>query len=193
MIAMLQQKGAGAPRKAARRAKPARSFLRCRRGSTAVEFSIVALPFLGIMFSSFEVGWFYFANSLVDAAAVNAARTIRTGVAQNSAMNKDTFYAAVCPRVQVLGPCDTRLTVEVRTFASFAALAADNSPAVCRDALPAAVAAIPYQPGAVSQIVRVRLCVLYDTINPALGLNLAESSNGRRRLVATHIFRNEPF
>ncbi|NWG71738.1 MAG: pilus assembly protein [Parvularculaceae bacterium] len=170
-----------------------RGFFRCRRGSTAVEFAIVAVPFLMTMFSTFEVGWFYFANSLVDAAAVNAARIIRTGEAQESALDKDGFFDEVCAKVRTLGDCATRLTVEVRTFPTFAALAADNTPAVCRDALPAAIAAIPYQPGLVSEIVRVRICVLYDTINPALGVNVSESSSGTRRLVATHLFRNEPF
>lgn len=170
-----------------------RSLFRCRRGSTAVEFAIVAAPFLVAMFSTFEVGWFYFANSVVDGASVNAARLIRTGEAQNGGMDKDAFFDEICRIVRVLGDCDTRLTVEVRTYPTFAALAADNGPAVCRDALPAAVAAIPYQPGQVSQIVRVRICVLYKTLNPAIGVNLAESSNGLRRIVVTHLFRNEPF
>ena len=34
----------------------------CRRGSAAVEFAIIAPIFLGMMFSMFEIGWFYFAN-----------------------------------------------------------------------------------------------------------------------------------
>lgn len=175
------------------RSRKQASLLRCRRGSTAVEFSIVALPFMMTMFSTFEVGWFYFANSIVDGAAVNAARLIRTGEAQTIGLNKDTYFDAVCERVRTLGDCDQRLTVEVRTFPTFAALAADNSPATCRDALPAAVAAIPYQPGLVSEIVRVRICVLYTTLNPAIGVSLAESDGGLRRLVSTHLFRNEPF
>jgi hypothetical protein len=46
---------------------------------------------------------------------------------------------------------------------------------------------------AVSEIVRVRICYLYDTMNPALGANLSQTANGRRRIVSAHIFRNEPF
>ncbi|MEX0644116.1 MAG: TadE/TadG family type IV pilus assembly protein, partial [Parvularculaceae bacterium] len=55
-----------------------------RRGSSAVEFAIVVPVFLALMFSMFEVGWFYFVNSVVDAAAINVARYIRTGQAQNA-------------------------------------------------------------------------------------------------------------
>lgn len=170
-----------------------RSLSRCRRGSVAVEFAIVVTPFVMLVFSTFEVGWFFFANSLVDSAAINAARAVRTGAAQNSALTKQQFFDAVCPTVRILGTCATHLTVEVRTFASFAALAADTTPAVCSNSLPAQVAAIPYQPGGVSEIVRVRVCFLYETLNPVLGVNLSETENGARRLIATHLFRNEPF
>ena len=170
-----------------------RALRRSRRGSVAVEFAIVVTPFIMTVFSTFDVGWFFFANSVVDASAIDAARTVRTGAAQNSALTQQQFFDAVCPSVRVLGNCQNHLTVEVRTFASFSALAADNSPAVCRDSLPAQVAAIPYQPGGVSEIVRVRVCFIYETLNPALGTNLAESENGTRRLIATHLFRNEPF
>lgn len=196
MIFRTSRSGAPAARRLSRGPKHkgrVNAFGECRRGSTAVEFAIVATPFIMTVFSTFEVGWFFFANSVVDAAAINAARIVRTGEAQEAGMSKQAFYDAICPRVSVLGSCSTRLTVEVRTFASFAALAADNSAAVCADGLPAAVGAIPYQPGIVSQIVRVRICYLYDTLNPALGVNLAETENGRRRLIATHLFRNEPF
>jgi Flp pilus assembly protein TadG len=170
-----------------------RSLFRCRKGSTAVEFSIVVMPFLGLMMSSFEIGWFYLANSVVDAATIDAARVIRTGEAQKNAMNKEAFFNAICPSVAPLGNCRSRMTVEVRTFATFAQLAADTSNATCADDQPTAVNAIPYQPGAVSEIVRVRICYLYDTMNPALGANLSQTANGRRRIVSAHIFRNEPF
>ncbi|HNS86426.1 MAG TPA: pilus assembly protein, partial [Parvularculaceae bacterium] len=42
--------------------------LKDKAGATAVEFSLVVTPFLMIMMSTFEVGWFYFANSQVDSA-----------------------------------------------------------------------------------------------------------------------------
>lgn len=170
-----------------------RGLAGCRRGSTAVEFSIVALPFLATMLSTFEIGWFYFANSVVDAATIDAARIIRTGVAQKTAMNKQAFFTAVCPKVRPLGDCESRMTVEVRTFPTFAALAADASEPTCADEEQTQIDAIPYAPGNVSEIVRVRICYIYDTFNPALGANLSETADGRRRIVASHIFRNEPF
>jgi hypothetical protein len=176
-----------------RRPRGFRSLYGCRRGATAVEFAICAPPFLLLMAGMFEVGWFYFANSIVDAATVNAARLIRTGVAQQNGFDKDEFFDAVCPLLSVLGDCDSRVTVEVKTYASFDELATDGAGAVCVDDNPEEVQNIAYSPGMDNEIVRVRICMMYSTMNPAIGINLTETEDGRRHLILSHVFRNEPF
>lgn len=170
-----------------------RRALRDRRGSAAVEFALVAPPFLALMFSTFEVGWFYFANSQLDAAVVEASRFIRTGQAQEQGLDKNEFFAAVCPKLEIFGECEDRLTVEVEKFASFSALAADASAPVCSTDSSDDIEALAYDPGLDNEIVRVRLCLVYKTINPAIGLNLSDAENGTRRLYGSYLFRNEPF
>jgi Flp pilus assembly protein TadG len=169
------------------------TLLKNRAGSAAVEFALVLPPFLALMFSTFEVGWFYFANSQVDAATVEASRFIRTGQAQKQGFDKQAFFDAVCPSLEIFGDCEDRLTVEVQTFASFADLAADTAPVTCRNDDPQDVLAIPYQPGLDNQIVRLRLCLIYDTINPTIGINVSDAAGGKRRLFGSYLFRNEPF
>jgi Flp pilus assembly protein TadG len=168
-------------------------ILRDRSGATAVEFAIVAPLFFTVSFATFEIGWFYFVNSQVDAASLEASRIVRTGQAQESGFDKDEFFDAVCPKLAVMGDCDTRMTVEVDTFASFAALAADTSPTICADAAPEELAAIAYNPGLDNQIVRLRMCFIYDTINPTIGINIADTDGTKRKLYGGSIFRNEPF
>lgn len=172
-----------------------RRFRRDRRGAAALEFAIVAPVFFALLFSIFEAGWFFFVNSAVDQATANAARLVRTGQAQSATtpISRDAFFNEVCRVVQLLGPCAQRLTVDVQRFDSFAQLAADLAAPVCRDASPAAVAAIPYSAGAQRDIVRVRVCFLHRSINPALGLKLARTPDGMRKIYAVAIFRNEPF
>jgi len=171
----------------------ARRAVADKKGSTAIEFAIIAPTFLALMFSTFEVGWFYFANSQVDAATIDAARLIRTGQAQEQGLTKDQFFNQVCPHLAAFGNCTNTMTVEVQKYTSFAALAADNSPVVCRDAPQAAIDAITYNTGADEEIVRLRICLLYKTINPAIGVNVSEGTTGKRRLYGTYIFRNEPY
>ncbi|MEM8937407.1 MAG: TadE family protein [Pseudomonadota bacterium] len=172
-------------------------FGRDRRGSTAVEFALVAPIFLTFMFSIFEVGWFFFANSIVDATVTSTGRVIRTGQIQKATGSDqdklDTLYDDICDVVEVFGDCDTRLTLEVATFTSFANLAADTTAATCANAPPEDLAAIPFETGGELEIVRVRVCFLYKTVNPAIGIKIAEAGTSYRRIVSTMIFRNEPY
>ena len=168
-----------------------------RDGTAAIEFAIVAPVFLALMFSLFEVGWYFYTNSIVDASVGDAARLIETGQIQKStgtdAEKKQAIFNAVCNVLQHFGDCTTRLTVEVQTYTSFAALAADTAAATCADAAPSAVSAIPFDPGDELAIVRVRVCYIYSTTNPAIGVNVAEAGTNKRRLIATSIFRSEPY
>ena len=169
-------------------------LIKDKRGASAVEFSLVAPIFLTFMMSTFEVGWFYFVNSIVDAATVNVSRFVRTGQAQNGGFDKDSFFAdEVCPRLAFFGDCNAKITAEVRTFNSFEELAADTSQPTCRNDDPQDISDIPYDPGTDNMIVRVRICALYDTLNPTIGLNLSEDGSGTRRLTTSYVFRNEPY
>ncbi len=174
-----------------------RRFAGDRSGAAAVEFSMIAPIFLLMMFSTFEVGWFFYANSIVDASVSEAARLVKTGQIQQLAGTEqqkfDVIYDTICDILNTFGACDTRLTVEVQTYATFSDLAADTTVPTCADAPPADVSAIPFVPGDELQIVRVRVCYIYDTINPAIGINVSEPGTNKRRLVSSMIFRNEPY
>ncbi len=174
-----------------------RRFAGDRGGAAAVEFSMVAPIFLLMMFSTFEVGWFFFANSVVDASVAEAARLVKTGQIQQLAGTEqqkfDVIYDTICDVLNTFGACNTRLTVEVQTYATFGDLAADVTPPTCADAPPSDVSAIPFAPGGELQIVRVRVCFIYDTVNPAIGINVSEPGTSKRRLVSSMIFRNEPY
>ena len=181
----------------AKRTVCARAILSDRIGAAAVEFAIMVPVFLTAMFSLFEVGWFFFVNSTVDAAVGNAGRLIRTGQIQQMAGSDDdkfdAIYDQVCDVVDAFGDCNLNLTVEVQTYPTFADLAADTSAATCANAPPAELSAIPFTPGNELEIVRVRICYLYQTVNPAIGIDLSEPGSSKRRLVSTMIFRNEPY
>jgi len=168
---------------------------RDRRGAAAVEFAIIAPIFLGLLFSIIEAGYFFFVSSAVDQATARAARLIRTGEVQSASapMSRDDFFNRICDVVRHFGDCSQRLTVDVSRFSSFADLAKDLSQPVCRDADIDTVNNLPFEAGAQREIIRVRVCFLHKSINPAIGLNLAESADGSRKLISVAIFRNEPY
>jgi len=134
-----------------------KSLIKNKSGAVAVEFSIIAIPFFALVFASFEIGWFYFVNATVDSATLEASRKVRTGAPQQNGFDKEAFYDEVCPKLDVFGKCRDVLTVEVSKFPDFKSLAMDTSAATCADEPPDVISAIPYDPGADNEIIRVRI------------------------------------
>ena len=68
-------------------------YLKDSSGATAVEFAIVSVPFLGLLFAIFETALVFFTAQSVEAATSEAARRIMTGQAQgNSAVTSATQF-----------------------------------------------------------------------------------------------------
>ncbi|MEM9013873.1 MAG: TadE/TadG family type IV pilus assembly protein [Pseudomonadota bacterium] len=170
-----------------------RKFSGNQLGSAAVEFALIAPIFFGLMFSILEGGWYFFVNSAVEQANARAARLIRTGQVQANDISREDFFDEICQIVDAFGDCDDKLTVDVSRFANFAALSADLTDTVCRDADDDAVDALPFNAGAQREIVRVRVCFLYKPLNPGIGLNLDPAGDGHRKIISVNIFRNEPY
>lgn len=171
-------------------------FAAARRGTTAIEFAIIALPLCVMMFGIIELGLVFMVSVTLQNATDNAARQIRTGGFQISGSNaKGDFKTLVCNRMAWLAtPCLTKLTVAVQTFADFNT-ASSNSATAGTAWTPAAAAATCFSTGAPGDIVLVRTYYEWDVFTPLLDkalVNMGTSSN--KRLISTvATFRNEPY
>ena len=76
-----------------------RALSRDRRGSVAVEFSFIAIPFFMLLFGVLETGLVFFGNSMLDKATADAARLVRTGQAQAQNMTASQFHDYICTQV----------------------------------------------------------------------------------------------
>lgn len=159
-----------------------------RRGATAVEFSLVALPFLALLGAIIETALVFFAGMMMEHGLNQSAREIRTGQVQLAGGSPDAFRTSVCQRTAGLLNC-SRLRIDVRTLASFGGatdLPVDDDGMV-------SVEAVSFVPGNPGEIVLVRAFYDWPLVVPNLGLGLANMSGNRRLLTATTAFRNEPF
>ena len=59
-------------------------FAKTRRGSAAVEFAMVALPFLALIFGILELSMIYLVSTTLENATADTARKIRTGELQTA-------------------------------------------------------------------------------------------------------------
>jgi Flp pilus assembly protein TadG len=175
----------------ARRAlpKPLRRFARHQGGVAAIEFALVVIPFVAMLFAIIETAIVFFATQVLETAVSDSARLILTGQAQNGGYSQTSFKNAVCARISGLFNCSTGIYVDVRTFADFQSV----SMASPIDGSGNLVNNFVYQPGGPGQIVVVRLFYQWPIYMQIWNPKLSNMSGNKRLLVATAAFRNEPY
>jgi Flp pilus assembly protein TadG len=165
-----------------------RRMLRQQDGAAAVEFAMVAAPFLALVFAIMETAIVFFAGQALETAAADSARLIMTGQAQNSGYDQGKFKEAVCAKVYALFNCGGGLLVDVKKYGTFATI-----PIVKPIANGLLDTNVSYNPGEPGDIVVVRLMYQWPVYVSLLGLNLSDVSGGKRLLMSTVAFRNEPY
>lgn len=166
-----------------------RRFTRGEDGAAAVEFALVAAPFLALMFAIMETALVFFASQTLETAVADSARLIMTGQAQSQSFSQAQFKSAVCAKVGGLFDCAGGLQIDVKTYSSFGTV--DNSPPL--DANGNLKTNFGYQPGGPGDIVVVRLMYQWPVYASLLGFNLGDMAGNKRLVMATAAFRNEPY
>ena len=167
-----------------------RRFARRQEGAAAVEFAMVAAPFLAMVFAIMETALVFFAGQALETAAADSARLIMTGQAQTKGYSQTKFKEEVCARIYGLFDCAGGLYVDVKSYPSFANV--DTSKPVDSNGN-LNTGSFAYQPGGPGQIVVVRLMYQWPIHVSLLGLGLADTTGSKRLLMATVAFCNEPF
>src|SRR5260370_274727 len=100
----------------------ARRFARQQGGSAAVEFGLIAAPFLALVFAIMETAIVFFAGQALETAAADSARLIMTGQAQTQGYDQAKFKQAVCAKIYALFDCNGGLYVDVKNYPSFSSV-----------------------------------------------------------------------
>jgi Flp pilus assembly protein TadG len=166
-----------------------RRFLRKQDGAAAIEFGMVAAPFLALVFAIIETAMVFFAGQSLETAATDSARLILTGQAQKQGFDQAKFKQQVCSRIGGLFDCASGVHVDVKTYSSFGSI--DTSYPI--DSNGNLINNFSYQPGGPGDIVVVRLLYQWPVYANLLGLDLTNMSGNKRLIVATAAFRNEPY
>jgi Flp pilus assembly protein TadG len=170
-------------------ARLARRFVRQQSGAAAVEFALVAAPFLALLFAILETAFVFFAQQTLEATAADSARLIMTGQAQTAGYAQNDFKNAVCARVTGLFDCTNGMTVDVKTYTTFGSV--NNTPPVTNGVFNSAAAG--YIPGGPGCIVVVTLYYQWPIYVSMYNTALSNLNGSKRLLVATSVFRNEPY
>jgi Flp pilus assembly pilin Flp len=178
-----------------------RRFGKDARGATAVEFGLIATPFLIFVFGIMTVGAQYMTAHLLEAGLETTARKLRTGEAQKAGLTLSQFRQMYCDAAGFMITCDEHLVIHINGGTQFAdlprvrCLTSDGrlapSPGGAGDS-------VSSRAGDASRAVKVNVCydwkmgvsfwgTLWRLLDPSF------VNSGRLILTATTAFRSEPF
>jgi len=166
----------------------ARRFVRQQSGIAAVEFGMVAAPFLALIFAILETSVIFFAGQALETAVADGGRLIMTGEAQTQGFDQNAFKNAVCAKIYGLFDCINGIFIDVKSYPSFSAMSPATPPL---DANGNLVNNFGYDPGVACSIVLVRLYYQWPVYVSMLHLD--NMAGGKQLLIATSAFRNEPY
>jgi len=166
-----------------------RSFVRREDGTTAIEFSLLFIPYLMLTLGIIELSIMYSAASLLEGATNSAARLIRTGQIQQN-VNTDpeaAFRDAICNYARVLVRCED-VVIEVQQINSFANFD-DMAPQYDEDGN---MTSRGFVAGGSNDRVLVRTAFRYQMMTPLVGLMLS-GSDGSIGFMSTMVLQTEPY
>jgi Flp pilus assembly protein TadG len=177
-------------------------------GAIAVEMALVGPPFFLLLLTIIDLGLMLANQSLLDGAARDAARLIRTGQVQTASSPISSFQTLLCSEmssVMTSAQCAANIIFEVQTFTSFGSVS--FTPCVLNANQTGTGTICSFTPGNGGDIVGVKAVYNRSFIIPWVGgclsggscwagvgtTNGSNPGTGSVTLVSTVIFRNEPF
>lgn len=174
-----------------RRSRLLTRLVRNRRGAAAVEFALVSIPFLALIFGVVEIGMIFLISTTLETATNAEARLIRTGQLQaQGTATPATFVSGVCGNLSWLGAtCTNNLFVDVRTFSSFSNISEPNP--IQSNQLKQSN--MQFSIGQQGDIVLVRTFYQWTLFTPLLDGMGTPLAGGQTMLTSAAAFRNEPY
>ena len=164
-------------------------FIHSKDGTTAVEFSLIAAPFIFMLIGVIEMALMFASASLLEGSAATAARLIRTGQVQQAGGSQAMFENTLCNFAAPLINCED-LQYQVYSVDTFDE--ADNLPDAQFDA-DGNLTYTTYDPGGVSDVVLIRVAYSYNITTPLLQTFLTNNGDNTRTMMATIVLQTEPY
>lgn len=158
------------------------TFLGDRKGATAVEFALVAAPFLFLLIAIIQTFLVFFSQQLLETAVNQSSRLILTGQAQAQNMTQSQFASAVCNALPGMFNCNN-LMIDVEVATSWGTANA-GTPSLTYDSNGNITNTWQYTPGNPGDIVVVRVMYMWP---------IFVGSGGTRLIMASAAFQNEAY
>jgi len=168
-----------------------RALRRDRSGATIIEFALVAAPFIALILATIQTSLVFFAQQTLETTAEKTARQLVTGTAQENGVSQPAFKAAACSNLPSFMKC-SNLMIDVETADSFEDVDT-STPVLTYDKHGNVNNAWKFDTGSAGSIIVMRTMYQLPVIRGPLGFNLSNMGEGKRLLVATTVFKSEPY
>jgi Flp pilus assembly protein TadG len=165
-----------------------RAFTKDRKGSAAIEFAILALPFFVVIFAIAEIAVMYFVDSGLDAALHKTVRQVRVGVAKSGSWDSNKFKDVLCSELSYSFGCATKIKVRatvITDMSSVSRISGINGGTlnVTED----------FSLGDSGNYVLVQAFLPWDPTFKLYAISSDRLSDGSYVLSAAELIKNEPF
>ena len=164
-----------------------RELTRDRRGTTAVEFALVAPVMLFMVVAIVEYSLFYFKTSFLKHVLYEASRNVQTGEVQDAVDPQAYFQAEFCEDAIFLIKCED-VFFDVRSAATLSAV---SFPAATFDS-DGEPTNFVFQPGSANQVTTMRVATPYRFVTPFMQ-DVFQPDGAPAIIVGYSVARNEPF
>jgi Flp pilus assembly protein TadG len=166
------------------------AFAGNKSGATAVEFALVAAPFLALIIALIQTFLVFFAQQMLESVVRQSGRLVMTGQVQSAQMTQAVFKQQVCNQIVILFNC-SGLMVDMQVATSWSS-ANTAMPTLTFDSSGNVTNTWQYNPGNAGDIVVLRVMYVWPVVLGPLGYNLSNLSNGNRLIMSSAAFQNEP-
>lgn len=173
-----------------RRRNRCAAFARDSKGATAVEFALVAAPFLALIIALIQTFLVFFAQQLLESVVRQSSRLVLTGQVKDQALTQAAFKQKVCDQVVIFFSC-SGLMVDMQVATTWST-ANTAMPTLTFDSKGAVTNSWQFNPGDIGDIVVLRVMYVWPVMLGPLGFNLSNISDGNRLIMASAAFQNEP-
>ncbi|HEX5319134.1 MAG TPA: TadE/TadG family type IV pilus assembly protein [Stellaceae bacterium] len=159
-------------------------------GVASIEFGLIGSAYVMMILGALEVGYMVFLQGVLDNAARDAARQLRTGQVQVTNNPGTTFSTLLCNGVSWLIPCAS-LRYQSEAFWQWSEAQTGLNTPLTRDAS-GNLTSTGFDGGSPGEIVVVTVTYNYSFFTPWMA-QLLGGRYGSALLTSTVVFQNEPY
>ncbi|MGX9571153.1 TadE/TadG family type IV pilus assembly protein [Mesorhizobium sp. f-mel] len=171
-------------------------FLGDRRGSTALEFAMLAVPFALLIFAIMESCISFAGQEVMANITDDVARQLRTGQVRQADVTEATLKTMICSRLEIMVAKDCPgLEVDLREYPTFAAAAQAGFKIQDREIVLTGTdpAAFTVSPGLAESINMLRVFYKWPVMTDFMAKSMANLNDGNTLHFASVTWQNEPF